>query len=186
MIKRQMIGQIEQLLVNKVYRNGVFILTFFFFGHKAFAQNITPYAMNNGGGYSSSMDWSISESTSIANFITPTYSLNTGVLQPINSTVTVIDPNVALLPSYQITIGPNPTANLLHIKTKFNELGNLLLQLTDAKSALVFSKEVSVTSSSYENDITMEQYASGVFFLRVYYKPIKGNAKTATYKIIKL
>jgi len=150
------------------------------------SQSIAPYALNNGGGYSSSMDWSISESTTIANFITPTYSLNTGVLQPTNSTVTVIDPNGALLLGYQITIGPNPTSNFLHIKTKFKELGNLLFQLTDAKSALVFSKEVAITSSSYENDITMEQYASGVFFLRVYFKPINGNAKTAIYKIIKL
>jgi hypothetical protein len=107
-------------------------------------------------------------------------------LQPTPGAVTTIDPTGGLLLGYQITIGPNPTSNLLHIKAKFKELGNLLFQLTDAKSALVFSKEVEITSSNYENNITMEQYASGVFFLRVHFKPINGNAKTAIYKIIKL
>jgi hypothetical protein len=149
------------------------------------AQSISPSAINNGGGYATAMEWSVGESVSIANFIAPAYSLNTGVLQP-TTFVTSIDPTGALVLGYQITIGPNPTTNLLHIKTKLKELGNLLYQLTDAKSALLFSKEVEITSSNYENDITMEQYASGVFFLRVYFKPINGNAKTAIYKIMKL
>ena len=38
------------------------------------AQSITPYALNNGGGYSTSMEWNIGESVSIANFIASGYS----------------------------------------------------------------------------------------------------------------
>ncbi len=150
------------------------------------AQSISPFTINNGGGFATAMEWSVGESVSIANFIASGYSLHTGVLQPTTSFVPVIDPNSSLGLGNQISIGPNPTINLLHIKTKFKELGNLLFQLTDAKSALLFSNEVEITSNIYENDITMEQYASGVFFLRVYFKPVNGNAKTAIYKIMKL
>ena len=173
-------------LVNRVYIYGVFILTFFFFGHKAFAQNITPHTINNGGGYSSTMEWSIGESVSIANFISLGYSLNTGVLQPMTSIVTAINEYGPAVFGTQITIGPNPTTNLLHIKARFNELGSLSLQLIDAKSSIVFTQEAGTIFSSYDKDILMENYPSGIFYMKVYFKPITGIAKTGIYKIIKL
>jgi hypothetical protein len=86
----------------------------------------------------------------------------------------------------QITIGPNPTSNLLHIKARFNEPGNLSFQLIDAKSAIVFTLEAGTIFSSYEKDILMENYPSGVFYMKVYFKPSTGIAKTGIYKIIKL
>jgi hypothetical protein len=159
------------------------LFSMFFFGHKATSQTLTPFTMNNGGGYSNMMEWSIvGESVSIAHFGASGYFLNTGMLQPSSVKGNEYGPSALT----DITIGPIPTSNLLHIKIKFNTLGTLLLQLTDAKSALVFSKEVAITSSSYENDITMKQYASGVFFLRVYFKPTNGDAKTGIYKIVKI
>ncbi len=164
----------------------LFFILLIFKVNTGHAQLVTPSTVNSGGGFATAMEWNIGESVSIANFVTATYSLNTGVLQPSSSSVTAIDPTGALLLGNQITIGPNPTTNVLHIKAKLKELGNLSFKLTDAKSALVFSKEVAITSSSYENDIPMEQYASGLFFLSVYFKPVNGNAKTAIYKIIKL
>ena len=51
---------------------------------KVRSQTMTPNTINNGGGYSSTMEWSMGESVSIANFIASGYSLNTGVLQPMN------------------------------------------------------------------------------------------------------
>ena len=51
------------------------------------AQSITPFTINNGGGFATAMEWSIGESVSIANFVTATYSLNTGVLQPTTSKI---------------------------------------------------------------------------------------------------
>jgi hypothetical protein len=173
-------------LVNRVYIYSVLILTFFFFGHKAIAQNITPHALNNGGGYSSSMEWSIGESVSIANFIASGYSLNTGVLQPMTSIVTAINEYGPAVFGTQITIGPNPTSNLLHIKARFNQVGSLSLQLIDAKSAIVFTQEAGTIFSSYEKVIVMENYPSGVFYMKVYFKPSTGVAKTGIYKIIKL
>ena len=147
---------------------------------------MTPNTINNGGGYSSTMEWSMGESVSIANFIASGYSLNTGVLQPMTSIVTAINEYGPAVFGNQITIGPNPTTNLLHIKARFNELGNLSFQLLDAKSAIVFTQEAGAIFSSYEKDILMENYPSGVFYMKVYFKPITGIAKTGIYKIIKL
>jgi len=150
------------------------------------SQTITPHALNNGGGYSSTMEWSLGESVSIANFIASGYSLNTGVLQPMTSIVTFINEYGPAVFGTQITIGPNPASNLLHIKARFNELGNLSFQLIDAKSNIVFTQEAGNIFSSYEKDILMENYPSGVFYMRVYFKSSIGIAKTGIYKIIKL
>ena len=153
---------------------------------KVNGQSITPYALNNGGVYSSTMEWSIGESVSIANFLASGYSLNTGVLQPMTSIVTAINEYGPAVFGAQITIGPNPTNNLLHIKARFNELGNLSFQLIDAKSTIVFTQEAGTIFSSYEKDIFMEDYPSGVFYMKIYFKPSNGTVKTGIYKIIKL
>jgi hypothetical protein len=150
------------------------------------AQSITPNILNNGGGYSASMEWNIAESVSIANFIASGYSLNTGVLQPLTSVVTSINEYGPTVFGNQIIIGPNPTSNLLHIKARFNELGSLSLQLMDSKSAILFTQEAGTIFSSFEKDILMENYPSGVFYMKIYFKPITGVAKTGIYKIIKL
>ena len=151
-----------------------------------YSQTITPYAINNGGGYSSTMEWSIGESVSIANFIASGYSLNTGVLQPMTSIVTAINEYGPAVFGTQINIGPNPTTNLLHIKARFNQTGSLSFQLIDAKSTIVFTQDVGTIFNSYDKDILMENYPSGIFYMKVYFKPSTGSAKTGIYKIIKL
>ena len=152
-----------------------------------FCQSVSPSTINNGGGFSTSLEWSIGESASIANFTSATHLLNTGVLQPITIENKPGNNGNSSDLSIVVTIGPNPTNDLVHLKLKFKELGHLLLQLTDAKSALVFSKEVEITTNnSYENDLRMEQYAAGVYFLRVYFKSTSGNEKKAIYKIVKI
>ena len=153
---------------------------------EAKAQSISPYTFNNGGGYFSAMEWSIGESVSIANFLTSGYSLNTGLLQPMTSIVTAINEYGPSVFGTQITIGPNPTTNLLHIKARFNQAGSLSFQLIDAKSTIVFTQEAGTIFSSYEKDIFMENYPSGVFYMKVYFKPSNGTVKTGIYKIIKL
>jgi hypothetical protein len=132
------------------------------------------------------MEWSIGESVSIANFIASGYSLNTGGLQPITSIVTAINEYGPSVFGSQITIGPNPTSNLLHIKARFNQVGTLSFQLIDAKSTIVFTQEAGTIFSSYEKDVFMENYPSGVFYMKVFFKPSTGNTKTGIYKIIKL
>jgi hypothetical protein len=163
-----------------------FILIYCLIFNLVNGQVISPNTLNNGGGYSSSMEWSIGESVSIANFIASGYSLNTGGLQPMTSIVTAINEYGPSVFGSQITIGPNPTANLLHIKARFNQAGRLSFQLIDAKSTIVFTQEAGTIISSYEKDILMENYPSGVFYVKVFFKPSVGNTKTGIYKIIKL
>lgn len=142
--------------------------------------------MNNGGGFSTNMEWSIGESASIAHFITSGYILNTGVLQPLTNIVTAINEYGPSVFGNQITIGPNPTTNLLGIKARFNEVGSLSIQLLDSKLALIQTQEAGTIYSSYDKNILMGSYPAGVFYLKVYFKPITGAAKTGIFKIIKL
>jgi hypothetical protein len=163
-----------------------FILIYCLIFNLVNGQVISPNTLNNGGGYSSSMEWSIGESVSIANFIASGYALNTGALQPMSSIVTAINEYGPAVFGSQITIGPNPTSNLLHIKARFNQVGTLSFQLIDAKSTIVFTQEAGTIFSSYDKDILMENYPSGVFYMKVFFKPSTGNTKTGIYKIIKL
>jgi hypothetical protein len=132
------------------------------------------------------MDWSISESVSITSFIAPGYFLNTGVLQHNTNLVTSINEYGPAVFGTQITIGPNPTSNILHIKARFTQAGSLSYQLIDAKSAILFTQDAGMIFNNYEKDILVENYPSGVFYMKVYFKPNNGNAKTGIYKIIKL
>jgi hypothetical protein len=150
------------------------------------SQSITPFTNNNGGGYSSNLEWSLMESVSISNFISSGYSLNTGFLQPLTNIVTSINEYGPLVFGDQITIGPNPTINLLNIKTKFKESGRLSIQLLDSKSSLIFTQDAGAILSFYEKNILMEKYPSGIYYIKIYFKPIIGSIKTGIYKIIKL
>ena len=152
----------------------------------SFCQSITPQTLNNGGGSISIMDWSISESLSIASFIAPGYFLYTGVLQPNTNVVTSINEHGPAVFGTQITIGPNPTSNILHIKARFTQAGSLSYQLIDAKSAIIFTQEAGTIFNSYDKNILMENYPSGVFYMKIFFKPNNGNAKSGIYKIIKL
>ena len=152
----------------------------------SFCQSITPLTFNNGGGSSSILEWSLSESVSIASFIAPGYSLNTGILQPNTNVVTSINEYGPSVFGSQISIGPNPTSHLLHLKTRFAEIGRLSIQLIDAKSTIVLTQDIGTIFSSYEKVISLEDFPSGVFYVKVYFKSIVGNIKTGIYKVIKL
>jgi hypothetical protein len=150
------------------------------------AQSITPNTLNNGGGSVAFMDWNMGESVSIANFSTPNYFLNTGVLQPMTSIVTAINEYGPAVYGNQIRIGPNPTTNLVHFKGQFLQSGKLSIQVLDAKSSVILTHEAGIIISSYEKDIFMDSYPSGIFYVKVFFKPTNGLAKTGIYKIIKL
>ena len=164
----------------------IIILVYCIFPSHLNAQSITPQTFNNGGGSSSFLEWSLTESVSVASFIAPGFSLNTGVLQPNTNVVTSINEYGPTVFGSQITIGPNPTMSLLHFKARFAEVGRLSIQLIDAKSAIVLTQDIGTIFSSYEKNISLEDYPSGVFYLKVYFKSIVGNTKTGIYKVIKL
>ena len=150
------------------------------------AQTINLYTFNNGGGFNNTTEWSIGESVSIASFSSTGYILTTGVLQPLTSLSTGINEYGPLVFGHQITIGPNPTSNLLRIKTIFNEPGNLSFQILDSKSALVINQDAGLIFSTYNKELMLNDLPSGVFYVRVYFKPMSGKIKTGVYKIIKI
>ena len=111
----------------------IILLLTFFIASKTSAQSMSLYTLNNGGGFNNIGEWSIGESVSVANFISNGFTLNTGVLQPTSTTLTGINELGSSVFGDQITIGPNPTFNLIHVKAIFNEPGNISFQLIDSK-----------------------------------------------------
>ena len=169
--------------INKLYIINVYI---FFLATQISAQTISLYTFNNGGGFNNTSEWSIGESVSIAHFNNAGYILNTGVLQPITNLSTGINEYGPVVFGRQVTIGPNPTLNILHVKAMFNEPGNISFQLVDSKSANVLNQQPITIYKSYEKDFVLEKLPSGIFYMKVYFKPTNGMARTGVYKIIKL
>jgi hypothetical protein len=167
------------------YRH-ILALVFTFNAHQLAAQNITPFTFNNGGGSNASMEWSIAESVSIAYFIAPGFFLNTGLLQPMTNNVTAINVYGPAVFGSQIALGPIPTNNLLLFKARFAEAGSLTFQLLDAKSSIVLTHEAGIIFRNYDKNISLGNYPTGVYYMKVFFKPIIGNIKTGIYKIIKL
>lgn len=150
------------------------------------AQSITPFTFNNGGGSTISMEWSMGESVSISNFSGTGLTLNTGVLQPLTSIVTsIIDNNTAVF-SNELSIGPIPTINFVHVKAHFKQIGNLSLQVLDAKSNLLQTHESGGIISNFDIVLALDAYPAGIYYIRVYFKPIYGIVKSGIYKIIKI
>lgn len=157
-----------------------------FFHQQVVAQRITPSTQNNGGGYAKTLEWSIGETISIDYFSADKVKLNTGVLQPLSTVVTSVNEYGPAVFGNQIVIGPNPTLGILHLKAAFTSYGNLKIQLLDAKSQLVSSQDLGTLSQVYNKDISLEQVPSGVYYLKVFFKPMNANNKTGIFKIIKL
>ena len=169
--------------INKL---SIIILATFLFSSTTNAQTLSPFTFNNGGGYSNTLDWSIGVSVSIAHFTSFGYSLNTGVLQPTTPITTAIEEYGPAVFGNQIIMGPNPTSKLLHIKASFNEVGSISFQMFNSKSNNVLSYDGGTIFSKYEKDLYLETLPAGVYYMKVYFKPSTGNAKTGIYKIIKL
>ena len=150
------------------------------------AQSITPFTLSNGGGSAPRMEWSMGESISIANFSGPGLLLNTGVLQPLSSVVTSIIDNSTAVFSNELSIGPIPTINIVHVKAHFKQIGNLSLQVLDAKSNLLQTRESGGMISNFDIVLALDAYPAGIYYIRVYFKPIYGIVKTGIYKIIKI
>ena len=154
---------------------------------KCQGQSITPFIFNNIGGFSPSMEWNIGEGVSVTSFKSSNgFSLNTGGLQPLTNIVTSINEYGPAVFGDQILLGPNPAINFLHIKARFKELGNLSLQLLDERLAIVLTKETGTQFYQFDTDLILQQYPSGIYYMRVYFKPINGQVKIGIYKIVKL
>lgn len=162
---------------------------FFLLSTATKSQSVHPLILNTGGNsvgnFSNYLEFSIGESASIGFFSSGGYILNTGVLQPLNNLVTG---PIELGPAgfgNQLSIGPNPTSNRIHIKTLFNQAGTITFMITDSKAAILYTNEVGTVSGNYEKEFYLQHYPAGVYYIQVYFKPPNSVAKSAIYKIIK-
>jgi uncharacterized membrane protein YkvI len=150
------------------------------------SQSISPATFNNGGGFSGGYEWSLGESVSIANFITNNLILTTGILQPLSNVVTSINEFGPSVFGNQIVVGPNPVLTTLNFKAQFTQIGQLSIQLLDTKSKIVFTKQVGTIWNQFQTAIPMENFVSGLYYIKVDYKLNNGSVQTGVYKIIKL
>jgi hypothetical protein len=65
-------------------------------------------------------------------------------------------------------------------------VGAISFQMFNSKSNNVLSYDGGTIFSKYEKDLYLENLPAGVYYMKVYFKPSAGNAKTGIYKIIKL
>ena len=153
---------------------------------KANAQSITPFILNNGGGCSNNLEWSLNESVSIESFHTSSFSLITGVLQTTGDNLKNNIENDNAFLYKMITIGPNPTNNLLKIKFKYFEVGDVLLQLINLKGSVVMTQQVGTIYATFEKSISLISLPVATYFLKIQFKRLNSTSKSVVYKIIKL
>ncbi len=161
----------------------IYFLPAIFLFTKISTQNISPYTLNYGGGVATNLEWSLSESVSINSFNASAYFIYTGFLQPTENIFKYNNENYSLL--NMITVGPNPTSNLINIKLKYLEIGDLSIQLINVKGDIILTEEAGTLYTNYEKSISMEQLPSATYFLKIYFKPLNQIEKMVVYKIIK-
>lgn len=169
-----------------ISRFNLLVLIYFTILSRTSAQSISPATFNNGGGFGGGIEWSIGESVSIGSFSANSILLTTGVLQPLSNVVTSINEYGPFVFGQQISIGPNPASNYIDFKANFSQIGHLSFQLLDAKSKVFIHKEQGSVFSTFQTRLQLEEYASGMYYIKVFFKPISGILQTGVYKIIKL
>lgn len=169
-----------------ILRFNLLVLIYFTILSRTSAQSISPATFNNGGGFGGGIEWSIGESVSIGSFSANSILLTTGVLQPLSNVVTSINEYGPFVFGQQISIGPNPASNYIDFKANFSQIGHLSFQLLDAKSKVFIHKEQGSVFSTFQTRLQLEEYASGIYYIKVFFKPISGILQTGVYKIIKL
>ena len=155
------------------------------------AQSITPFTLNIGGltttqgGYSLTI--STGETISITNFVTPAgISLSSGFLQENPPLVTGIEEINTPFSVNEIKITPNPVKTILHLYSDLNSGGQLQYQIMDIGSRVLYRSQAFTTYGSMQNQIDFTNYATGQYYIQVYFKPNTGKVKSGIYKIIKL
>jgi hypothetical protein len=162
------------------------ILVFILIRFESTSQSISPATFNNGGGFSGGYEWNIGESVSIKNFNANNLILTTGVLQPLSNVVTSINEFGPSVFGNQIVVGPNPVLTTLNFKAQFTQIGQLSIQLLDTKSKIVFTKQAGTIWNQFQTAIPMENFVTGLYYVKVVYKLNNGTVQTGVYKIIKL
>lgn len=172
------------------YSTFTLFLIIIFIASKTQAQTTSPVTQNVGGSVGSqmgySLDYSVGELSSIAYFVSPNNStLSTGFFQSFTPLVTGIN-DITIIPSDQVNITPNPVQNIFKVKTFFQKPGELQLQIIDVQSNQKYISQAMKIQGYYEQLMNIENYPSGVYYIKVLFKSSVGVSQGGVYKIIKL
>lgn len=154
------------------------------------SQTISPVAQNVGGnigfGTGYSLSYSMGELSSISNFSSSNnLALNTGFFQSFIPLVTGIN-EIYTIPSEMVIITPNPVLNNFKLKTFFQKTGEMQFQIIDIQSNQKYTSMAIKTFGNYEQLINVENYSSGLYYLKLLFKPSTGKPLGGVYKILKL
>lgn len=167
------------------------LFIFLFFCSKSRAQSISPMTQNIGGtlgvqgGYR--LTYSVGEMVSTTHFVASNNStLSSGFLQSFTPLVTGLDNIYNNLSPKSISITPNPVVNIAFFHANLGRPGQLEFNVLDVSSNIVFQSETFQVSNILQKRIDFSQFVSGVYYVRVLFKPINGIHEIGVYKIIKL
>ncbi len=158
---------------------------------KAGGQSLSITVQNIGGQSSnSSIDgaliYSIGEMSSIQNFISANnFQLSTGFLQSFIPLVTGINDFLSI-PTNAISISPNPASRYIQVQANFTQTGTLQFSLIDMHSKTISQILPVRINGTYQKRLDLDQYTSGLYYLKIRFQPSRGPVQQSVYKIIKL
>lgn len=169
-------------MVKNLYPLVFFIL---FFNLKCFGQMVSPKIINNGGGFSSnlnySLEWSIGEAELIKTFNSNLYFLNSGLLQGV-----LIKKGFFSNDAINVTIAPNPIKDFINLKINFNSLGEVDILLFDLIGKIKLKNHFLLTEMKLNKLLETSSIPNGVYFLQINFKPLIGESVTNNFKILKV
>jgi hypothetical protein len=139
------------------------------------AQEVANTSGGNASGSGGSVSYSVGQTVYTTN-AGINGSVAQGVQQPYEiSIVTGLEDAAEI--NHSFSVYPNPTTNFLILNIGNYKTQNLFFNLYDIRGKLLESKK----TENIETTILMENYASGIYFLKI----IESNKELKTFKIIK-
>ena len=156
----------------------------------SFGQIVSPSTQNisaslgNQTGFS--LIYSVGEMVSVVNYLgLDKSSLSTGFLQSFSPLVTGLNELISIQTGF-MTITPNPVITKMHLRALFSNIGQLEFKIVDASSNIIYQSNTFTIFNNLDTQLDMQGYASGVYYLRVWFKPNMGKMEYGVFKIIKL
>ena len=154
------------------------------------AQSISPSIINSAGGTAKAggyiIDWSFCEVTLATTYATPKLIVTQGVLQ--NDPAAIITTSVKTNPTVlnqSIIVYPNPSSNLIYLKSDQKTETNFQYSLMDITGKLILDKSTDVSLCDKPETVDLSGLSVGVYILKV--TEVKNKETlTQTYKIQKI
>ena len=135
----------------------------------AAAQTLSPTVIGSKGGYDKtediSLEWTLGE-MGVNTLSYPDGIQTEGFHQSTLLKVVRINESMAMSPSLNITISPNPVYSILNVKIQSDVDSKLVLKLLDVNGKILYSSMANSLNDSKELDLT--NLTSGAYLLNIY------------------